>query len=75
MKRFAMALIATSMLLTVVGVGLAKDLSTVGIEEAFIDAVERRAVKNPGRLLEVQASILQGRGPLRGVVGDPHEFM
>ena len=39
MKRFAMALIATSMLLTVVGVGFAKDLSTIGLEEAFIDAV------------------------------------
>ena len=39
MKRFAVALIATSMLMTAVSVGLAKDLSTVGIEEAFIDAV------------------------------------
>ncbi len=39
MKRIAVALIATSMLMTAVSVGFAKDLSTVGIEEAFIDAV------------------------------------
>jgi hypothetical protein len=39
MKRFSVALIATSMLMTLVGLGFAKDLSTVGIEEAFIDAV------------------------------------
>ena len=39
MKRFAVALIATSMLMTAVSVGFAKDLSTTGIEEAFIDAV------------------------------------
>jgi len=39
MKRITVALIATSMLMTAVSVGFAKDLSTVGIEEAFIDAV------------------------------------
>jgi hypothetical protein len=39
MKRFSVALIATSMLMTLVGLGFAKDLSTVGIEEGFIDAV------------------------------------
>ncbi len=39
MKRIAVALIATSMLMTAVSAGFAKDLSTVGIEEAFIDAV------------------------------------
>ena len=39
MKRFAVALNATSMLMTAVSVEFAKDLSTVGIEEAFIDAV------------------------------------
>ena len=39
MKRVAVALIATSMLMTAVGVGFAKDLSTTGLEEAFIDAV------------------------------------
>ncbi|MGB8684441.1 MAG: hypothetical protein WCD12_16265 [Candidatus Binatus sp.] len=39
MKRFAVALIATSMLMAVASVGFAKDLSPVGIEEAFIDAV------------------------------------
>jgi hypothetical protein len=39
MKRFAVALIAVSMLMTAVGVGFAKDLSTFGLEEAFIDAV------------------------------------
>jgi hypothetical protein len=39
MKRFSVALIATCMLMTLVGLGFAKDLSTVGIEEAFIDAV------------------------------------
>ncbi len=39
MKRIAVALIATSVLMTAVSVGFAKDLSTVGIEEAFIDAV------------------------------------
>ena len=39
MKRIAVALIATSMLLTAAGVGFAKDLSTVGLEEAFIDSV------------------------------------
>ncbi len=39
MKRFAVALIATSMLFTAAGVGFAKDLSTVGLEEAFVDSV------------------------------------
>lgn len=39
MKRIAVALIATGMLLSTVGTGFAKDLSTVGLEEAFIDAV------------------------------------
>jgi hypothetical protein len=39
MKRIAVALIATSMLMTAVSVGFAKDLGAVGIEEAFIDAV------------------------------------
>ena len=39
MKRVAVALIATSMLMTAVGAGFAKDLSTTGLEEAFIDAV------------------------------------
>jgi hypothetical protein len=39
MKRITVALIATSMLMTAVSVGFAKDLSAVGIEEAFIDAV------------------------------------
>src|SRR6266404_999567 len=39
MKRFAVALIATTMLMTAAGVGFAKDLSTVAIEESFIDAV------------------------------------
>lgn len=39
MKRVAVALIATSMLMTTVGAGFAKDLSTTGLEEAFIDAV------------------------------------
>ena len=39
MKRFSVALIATCTLMTLVGLGFAKDLSTVGIEEAFIDAV------------------------------------
>jgi hypothetical protein len=39
MKRIAVALIATAMLLTSVSAGFAKDLSTAGLEEAFIDAV------------------------------------
>jgi hypothetical protein len=39
MKRIGVALIATGMLLSAVGMGFAKDLSTVGIEEAFIDSV------------------------------------
>ena len=39
MKRFAVALIATGMLTTAVGMGFAKDLSPVGLEEAFIDSV------------------------------------
>jgi hypothetical protein len=39
MKRFAVALIATGLLMVAAAVGFAKDLSTVGIEEAFIDAV------------------------------------
>jgi hypothetical protein len=39
MKRFAVALIATSMLMAAASMGFAKDLSTVGIEEAFIDSV------------------------------------
>lgn len=37
MKRFAVALITTSMLLSAASVGFA--LSTTGIEEAFVDAV------------------------------------
>jgi hypothetical protein len=37
MKRFAVALIATSMLMSAASVGFA--LSTTGIEEAFVDAV------------------------------------
>ena len=39
MKRFAVALVATGFLTAAVSVGFAKDLGTVGIEEAFIDAV------------------------------------
>ena len=39
MKRLGVALIAGSMLLSAVSVGFAKDLSTVGLEEAFIDSV------------------------------------
>lgn len=39
MKLIAVALIATSMLITAAGVGFAKDLSTVGLEEAFVDSV------------------------------------
>jgi len=39
MKRFAVALIAASILMTAVGVGFAKDLSATGAEEAFVDAV------------------------------------
>ncbi len=39
MKRIAAALIATGIVMTVVGVGFAKDLSTVGLEEVFIDSV------------------------------------
>src|SRR5580704_16812864 len=39
MKRFAVALFAASMLMAAAGVGFAKDLSTVGLEEAFIDSV------------------------------------
>src|SRR5258707_15236945 len=39
MKRFAVALITTSVLITAVSVGFGKDLSTVGLEEGFIDAV------------------------------------
>jgi hypothetical protein len=39
MKRIAVALVATCMLMTAVGVGFAKDLTTFGLEEAFIDAV------------------------------------
>ena len=39
MRLIAVALITTSMLLTAVSAGFAKDLSTVGIEEAFIDSV------------------------------------
>ena len=39
MKRFVVGLIATSMLMAAAGVGFAKDLSTVGLEEAFIDSV------------------------------------
>jgi hypothetical protein len=39
MKRIAVALFATSMLMTAAGVGFAKDLGAAGLEEAFIDAV------------------------------------
>ena len=39
MKRIAVALIATSLLMITVSVGFAKDLSTIGLEEAFIDSV------------------------------------
>ncbi len=39
MKRIALTLIATGMLLTAAAKGSAKDLSVTGLEEAFIDAV------------------------------------
>ncbi len=39
MKRIGVALIATSLLMITVSVGFAKDLSTIGLEEAFIDSV------------------------------------
>jgi hypothetical protein len=39
MKRIAVSLIATSMLMTAASVGSAKELSVTGLEEAFIDAV------------------------------------
>jgi hypothetical protein len=39
MKRIAVALIATTMLMMSAGAGFAKDLTTFGLEEAFIDAV------------------------------------
>jgi len=39
MKRIAVALITTSILMSAVSVAFAKDLSTVGLEEGFIDAV------------------------------------
>ncbi len=39
MKRIGLALIATGMLMAAASVGFAKDLSTAGLEEAFIDAV------------------------------------
>ena len=39
MKRFAVALITTGLLTNSVSIGFAKDLSTVALEEAFIDAV------------------------------------
>jgi len=39
MKRFAVALITTSMLMSAASGAFAKDLSTVGLEEAFIDSV------------------------------------
>ena len=39
MKRIAATLIAASILMAAVGVGFAKDLSTVALEEAFIDSV------------------------------------
>ena len=37
MKRIAVALIATTMLMAAASVGFAKDLGTVGLEEAFIE--------------------------------------
>jgi hypothetical protein len=39
MKRIVVALMASGMLLAAVSVGFAKDLSSAGIEEAFIDSV------------------------------------
>lgn len=39
MKLISVALVTTSMLVIAVSVGSAKDLSTVGLEEAFIDSV------------------------------------
>ena len=39
MKRIAVALIATSMLMTAASAALAKDLTSTGVEEAFIDSV------------------------------------
>jgi len=39
MKRFGVALIATGLLMSTVSLGFAKDLGTVGLEEAFIDSV------------------------------------
>jgi hypothetical protein len=39
MKRIAVTLIATSILMTAASVGSAKDLSVTGLEEAFVDAL------------------------------------
>jgi hypothetical protein len=39
MKRLAVALIATGLLISTAGTGLAKDLGTTGLEEAFVDAL------------------------------------
>jgi hypothetical protein len=39
MKRMGIALIAVGVMLTAVSMGYAKDLTTTGLEEAFIDAV------------------------------------
>jgi hypothetical protein len=39
MKRIAIALLSSGLLLATVGLGFAKDLTSSGLEEAFIDAV------------------------------------
>jgi hypothetical protein len=39
MQRIAVTLIAASILMAAVSVGFAKDLNTIGLEEAFIDSV------------------------------------
>jgi hypothetical protein len=39
MKRMAIALVSSGLLMAAVSVGFAKDLTSAGLEEAFIDAV------------------------------------
>ena len=59
MKLIAVALIATSMLITAAGVGFAKDLSTVGLEEAFVDSVGTCGPQARWRACSARATILR----------------
>ena len=57
MKRFAVALITTSVLITAVSVGFGKDLSTVGLEEGSSTRSESAVRRATSRVHSARAPI------------------